>query len=344
MRPIGLPILVFSFFLFPPFSFASRQEIISNTLAQVEEVRSQQNEVYEDSSSRISSIPRVIPRETKKTVQDSLDTFNKLSSASETKKKALEYALYLSAGSDINLIHYSEWSGGVKKDEDFGRHNGFYFNIGYKSNRYSETFMGKPFIEGYYRSYDDVIKYKGGWFDAYGNEGPFNCNQKSEIRRWGLKVGSSRDILDAGEIFGYFDFGERVWNRGENELIDFVNMYKEKYYWSYYGLGVGINYKVLPKLSLGFEWTGWLTIKPKMHAYDFGGLDFKLGQVWGYEVKMPIKYFLLKNLSIDVTPYYTYWHINKSDVVVPPDYPIPLIEPDSNTHEEGLLGGLTYIF
>ena len=66
--------------------------------------------------------------------------------------------------------------------------------------------------------------------------------------------------------------------------------------------------------------------------------------VRGYEVKMPIKYFLLKNLSIDVTPYYTYWHINKSDVVVPPDYPIPLIEPDSNTHEEGLLGGLTYIF
>lgn len=75
--------------------------------------------------------------------------------------------------------------------------------------------------------------------------------------------------------------------------------------------------------------------------FDEGG-TFDLGCVFGAEVKLPVKYYFLKNLSFDVTPYFTYWEINESTpTLIAGDYGY---EPYSTTHIEGLLVGLTYSF
>jgi hypothetical protein len=64
--------------------------------------------------------------------------------------------------------------------------------------------------------------------------------------------------------------------------------------------------------------------------------------VSGCEVKLPVKYYFLNNISLDLTPYFTWWNITKSDpVMISGTY---YYEPNSHTHIEGLLLGLTYSF
>ena len=317
------------FFLSPPLSFASsRQQIIDNALTETESNHRPENhpEFYRDAPPK-KNIP--VPPE-----------------ISEKRKIAIENALYIAAGYDLNHIHYSEWekdNENFKLDEDFGYQNGFYVNLGYKSPRYSEMFYGRPFLEGYFRKYGATIQYKGATFDPDTGEdtGPFNFKQKSDITLVGLKIGAYLDLSEKGEFFMYVDGGKRIWNRGENEIIDRVFTFKEKYEWWYYGIGLGVNYKVLPKLSLGVDWTGWLTSQAKMKAYDEGE-TFRLRRVWGTQIKLPIKYYLLEKLSLDVTPYYTYWRINQSDPIPIQGSNLVKVEPDSNTNELGVLFGFTY--
>ena len=99
---------------------------------------------------------------------------------------------------------------------------------------------------------------------------------------------------------------------------------------------------LFPKFSIGIDWTGWLTSSPEMIAYLDGNTTFNLKQVWGTEFKIPLKYYITNYLSCDVTPYYTYWRINDSDVVTISG--TPLYEPESKTNELGVMTGLTYTF
>jgi hypothetical protein len=333
---------LFSFlFLCPSSSFASsRQQIIDNALTKVESSYPSENTPSQNPYSAKIPYPDVPPQET--IMGPSGPT--KSSNVSDEKKQAIDKALnlYVSVGYDLNHIHYSEWQNQDKLDEDFGTHHGFYLNLGYKSQNYNDMLRGKPFLEGYFRKDRNLIKYKGATFDAFGDSSPYNTKQRSVITRYGAKLGSSMDFLKDGEFFGYVDVGRRVWDRGENGIEDGVTVYKEKYEWIYYGLGVGINYKFFQKLSVGLDWTGWLTSTPKMRSYLAEGATFRLRQVWGMEIKLPIKYYLLKNLTFDFTPYYTFWRINHSGVV--DVLGMPLYEPDSNTREEGFLTGLTYAF
>ncbi len=247
-------------------------------------------------------------------------------------KDMLKAGLYISAGFDMNLIHYSEWSGGVKLDEDYGSHTGSYWVVGYRSPNYyncDDWILGKPYIEGYYTQYANFIHYKGALIGG----GPYNANQRSEVKEFGVKLGGYGDFSTKGEIYSYIDIGKRVWNRGEDDAPD----YHEKYYWVYTGLGIGINYNFFPRLTAGFEAEYLFTYRPKMHA-DNIDTTFTLGHVWGTNLRMPIKYYVLKNLSLDLTPYFTYWQIHASNVLD------GWYEPQSKTHLEGLLLGLTYSF
>lgn len=334
--------LLFSFLLLAPsLSFASpRQQIIDNALTEVESSYASANTPSQNPYSAKTSYPDVPPKET---------TLGPLgptqpSNVSDEKKQAIDKALnlYASLGYDFNHIHYSEWQGQDKLDEDFRNQNGFYLALGYKSPTYNETIRGRPFLEGYFRKDRGLIKYKGAAFDSFGDTRPFNTEQRSVVTRYGAKLGSYMDFTKDGEIFGYVDVGRRVWDRGENGIEDGVTVYKEKYEWIYYGLGVGINYKFFQKLSIGIDWTGWLTSSPKMRSYLDEGGTFRLRHVWGTEVKIPIKYYLFKSLTFDFTPYYTFWRINHSGVVEISG--MPLYEPDSNTNELGILTGITYSF
>lgn len=75
---------------------------------------------------------------------------------------------------------------------------------------------------------------------------------------------------------------------------------------------------------------------------ELNNASFKLNEVYGAEIKLPFKYELVKNLTLNLTPYYTYWEINASDNVILGG--IPYYEPDSQTHVQGILSGLTYTF
>jgi len=237
--------------------------------------------------------------------------------------------LYISGAYEMNYMHYSEWQDHDKQDEDFGSQDGFYCALGYRSPNYYDLILCKPYIEGYYRQYGNMIHYKGALIGG----GAYNADQRSKIQQFGMKIGGYKDFAKPGEVYGYLDIGDRVWNRGQDQAPD----YHEKYYWLYIGGGVGINHRFFSRLSTGMEAEIMGAYKPKMHANNTE-ITFNLRNVWGAELSLPIKYYLLKNLSLDITPYYIYWHIGAS---VPVD---GWYEPESKTNLRGLLAGITYVF
>lgn len=244
-------------------------------------------------------------------------------------------SFYVSAGHDANHMHYKEYSGKDTLDEDYGKLRGFYVNLGYKGGHYLTWLMeSKPFIEGYFRRYDALVTY-----DGASDLGPLAFKKKAEIHRFGLKLGGYHSFSSKKEGLFYIDIGNRTWYRGENEIIQGVLTYAERYRWVYLGLGLGLNYKLSPKLTCGIEAEGMGALDSKMRADLYEGGTFKLKGVAGWEFKLPIKYYLLKNVSLDLTPYSTWWNITESDPVLISG--TSYYEPNSHTHIEGLLVGIT---
>ena len=245
-------------------------------------------------------------------------------------------SFYISAGHDANHMHYKEYSGSDTLDEDYGKLRGFYVSLGYKSgHRLAWLMETKPFIEGYFRRYDELITYDGA--SSLGN--PLAFEEKAEIHRFGLKLGGYHSFSSKKEGLFYIDIGNRTWYRGENGVIQGVLTYAERYRWTYLGVGLGFNYKLFPKLTCGIEIEGMGALDSKMRADFLEGGTFVLKGVGGWEFKLPIKYYLLKNISLDVTPYSTWWNITESSPVsISGTY---YYEPNSHTHIEGLLVGIT---
>jgi hypothetical protein len=315
MKKIILLFIVSSLpFLATP-SFASRAEIIDETLTRLESPQPSPSE---------KRSPYVPEREAAKPIAEPED---------------ISGTFYISGGHDANHMHYKELSGKNTLDEDYGKLRGFYITMGYKSKNYIEAILGKPFIEGYFRRYDELITY-----DGASELGPLEFQERAVIKRFGIKFGAYKDFSTNAELCGYFDVGRRIWQRGENEVIGGALTYAEKYWWTYFGFGAGINYELVKNLRWGVE-VEWMFSPEhlrKMRADLYEGGTFNLGWIYGAEVKMPIKYNLLRNISFDVTPYFTYWDIKNSDLVlINGSY---YSEPDSTTHIEGLLVGLTYSF
>lgn len=334
MRKICFLLLFLFLPFFVSFSFASREEIINKTLARLELAGGSENTPSDKYSQENLKLD---------------EASSAVEGSSETEEKGLRSSrgkFYISAGHDANHMHYKELTGKDAQerrdviDEDYGKLRGFYVKGGYKSNYYIAWMRGSPFIEAYFRRYAALITYDGG-----SSLGPLSFDDEhAKVQRFGIKLGAYRDFLTKAEIFGYFDIGKRIWYRGQNRIIQGVIDYPEKYWWTYFGLGAGVNYDLVPRLSTGIEVE--LMGSPEeltwMRAdFDEGG-TFDLGCVFGAEVKLPVKYYFLKNLSFDVTPYFTYWKIDKStDTLISGR---PYYEPDSKTHIEGLLVGLTYGF
>jgi len=250
---------------------------------------------------------------------------------------------YISGGYNANHMDYKELDdSGTKLDANYGNLRGQYAEMGYRSNRPIEKLgSGKPYIEGYYRRYGAIIRYDG----ATQGGKPFMSDDKQDVQRFGIKLGMYQDFLDKGELYGYFDVGRRIWKRGENEIINGVTNYGEKYHWTYLGLGAGVNYRFFPKFTAGVDFEGIpLSVEPKMSVDDFGGgYKFNLGPVTGISVRIPLKYYILKSLSFDLTPYFDYWQIKESDSISVSANTV-VLEPDSDTQIKGVLVGFTYSF
>ncbi|MFH1414208.1 MAG: hypothetical protein ABIG56_05120, partial [Candidatus Omnitrophota bacterium] len=102
------------------------------------------------------------------------------------------------------------------------------------------------------------------------------------------------------------------------------------------------NYLFTPRITAGIDLDWMSADSPEMRANLYEGGTFNLENVWGIEIMAPIKYLFGKNLSFDITPYFTYWNIDKSD-------PVSIsgslfYEPDSRTHIEGVQVGFSCYF
>lgn len=245
---------------------------------------------------------------------------------------------YISGGHNANYMHYKEVDEDATLDENYGKTLGYYGRIGFKSARAIGALELMPFVEGYYLRFDGMNAYDGSIIGG----GAFAADQRAEVHRYGLKIGGYHEFSPRIESFIYFDVGRRIWYRGENETVRGVLMYAEKYYWVYIGLGGGLNYMLMPKLSIGLELEFMASPDAKMRADLYEGGTFRLGGVAGWEIELPLRYYLLKNLSFDITPYLTFWNISESDSVLISGS--SYVEPNSRTHIEGLLVGLTCIF
>lgn len=322
----------------------SREEIISQTLTQMELILSLQTESYPSNSTIWDVKLRKHLMEEINADRESISNNqeNQKNILSEINPDEQKGSFYISGGYNANHIHYKETRGERTLDEEYGKLKGFYVALGYRSPNYYEVLLGKPFVEAYFRRSANLITYDGG--TSAGNDFQFD-DQKAKIFRYGIKLGGYRDFLsERGDYFGYFDIGQRVWYRAENRILQGVLIYAEKYWWTYFGAGAGFNYKLIPQVSTGIDFEMMFSNShlAKMRADLYEGGTFELKNVYGLEVKAPIKYYFLKNISFDVTPYFTYWHIKESDpVLISGAY---YVEPDSRTHIEGLLTGFTYNF
>ena len=345
MKKVFILYCIFSLPIFCTISFAStREQVINQDLSRLESISA--SKVADDSNRPVWDIKleqylaeensdQETSQSRNKIEQSTLDGENQSNRDRAIEKDMSKAGFYISGAYEMNYIHYSEWEDKNKLDEDYGSQDGFYFSGGYRSPHYYAIILGKPYIEGYYRQYANTIHYKGALIGG----GPYNGDQRSEIKQFGMKIGGYKDFAIPGEIYGYLDIGNRVWNRGEDRAPD----YHEKYYWLYLGGGVGISHRFFSKLSIGMEAEMMGAYKPKMHANNID-VNFKLRNVWGSELRLPIKYYLLKNLSLDITPYYIYWHIGASNFVPIDDTGLGWQEPESKTNLRGLLAGITYVF
>lgn len=260
------------------------------------------------------------------------------------KSKSEKNIFYISAGYNVNRVRYKELSGGNVLDEEHGVLQGFNLYATYKDHHYIEALLGKPFVEAYYRNYGDSLKYEG---RASSGATTYDFSFKpthADIHQFGLKLGAYTDFSKKGELSVYFDVGRRIWQRGQNTVIKGVLVYAEKYYWTYFGLGMGINYLRIPNLIAGVDVEGMFAPDSFSHMRSdlYEGGTFNIKHVSGVEVRLPLKYFFLKNISFDLTPYFTYWQIGKSNLVlINGTY---YYEPDSKTKILGLVTGLSYYF
>ena len=261
---------------------------------------------------------------------------------SKNSKLDIKQHLYFSGSWDLYYFHYGEIVNGATVDKDTGSVNGVYTKLDYLSDNYAEYFLGYPFMEAYFKYSDGKSKYDG----QTQSGAPFSFKENLEIERFGLKIGTRKYISDKRFVYGYFDVGKRVWIRGYNEIVRGVLSYREKYRWLYFGLGLGARREIGNRIVAGIE--GEFMYAPrsfrKMYAELLDGNTYTLGSVWGVELTLPLHYVITKRFTFDVTPYYTFWHIGKSNTEIVTWQGIPAgyaFEPESKTYVCGVLFGLT---
>lgn len=334
---IAVNFLFFSYNL-PSSIAASRSRVINRTLNMMELRRSPRRLSASDQSMWDIKLQKHLQQDSPRNITSHPKEQPPHKTDSQQQREHQRARFRVSGGYDINHMHYKETVNSDTIDEDYGYMDGFYLEAACRGNNHWQLLHGKPFLLAYFRRFEGELTYSGST-----NIGSlFKFEEQNEISRYGVKFGAYRDLFEDAELFWYFDLGRRVWDRGENQIIGGVITYLEKYHWIYYGIGAGINYPFTRRITMGLDLSCLTTIDPKMKAYLNEGATFELENVYGFDVKIPIKYRLKKNLSLDLTPYFTYWNIDASDpeTISGTAY----VEPDSRTHIEGVLIGLSYYF
>ncbi len=353
MRKVLLlvPIIIYSLLL--PMQIASaaspfdtREQVINDMLTSTVNAGGPNTPRRQRYAATTTSVEREFTLAEKKTVP-----------AERTTKRS---GFFLSGGYNFYHMDYKEYSlyersGGARRviDQDYGNLHGLYISFGLKSDFYIDTLKGKPFVEAYYQDYrTSSATYDGGYSNGITDRPLVTGDNRERIRFYGLKLGAENYVTEKIETFYYFDIGRRTWDRGQNRIIkagsDLVADYHEKYWWTYFGVGGGFNYDLTQKLRVGVNAEFMLAPDRFTWMYaDNNELTYDLGTVWGTEIELPVKYQLSRHISLDVTPYFNYWKIEKSDLVFVGNdgmYDWYTYEPDSKLYATGVRAGLTCIF
>jgi hypothetical protein len=138
---------------------------------------------------------------------------------------------------------------------------------------------------------------------------PFKSTTKNTIIepkiRWSeTKRGKSCDV----GIFASIAY--RYWERSLGSQYG----YKEEYSWFYGDVGLKALFHDA-NWHIGFEVAYQIAYKPQLHAQINGGLDFDLGNTYGYYYEIPLLYDINENYSIEVSYKVNHWDIEASNVV-----------------------------
>jgi len=147
-------------------------------------------------------------------------------------------------------------------------------------------------------------------------------------------------------------YGYRYWRRGDSKVINSVMYVREDYDWMYIPVGLRVVAPVGEKLTLepNFGARFMLNGRMKLRLTDFGYDNdprVDLGNRIGYFIDIPIRYYLSRNWSLSLTPWYEYNSIGESNwepAVMGGAIVGYISEPSSRTHQYGFNIGAGYSF
>jgi hypothetical protein len=117
-----------------------------------------------------------------------------------------------------------------------------------------------------------------------------------------------------------FGIGNRLWERTLSAAQ------KENYEWKYWHAGLGFDFIMAQRVTLGLNMRYQRAISPEMKASGTPiNATFKLGTTDGYKLEIPMSIALTKNVDLIASYAYDYWNITASNVVG------GYYEPDSKT-------------
>jgi len=138
------------------------------------------------------------------------------------------------------------------------------------------------------------------------------------------------------EIPVKFGVGYHGWLR-ELQSTPTVFGYDEKYEWGYFDAGVGLHYRASSAILMGIDANYRKAFNAEMYE-NWNGYTYKLKNVYGYKVAVPLEYSLDASWSTFAKYTYEYWNIDASDPVG------GYYEPDSETKNETLSVGVKFRF
>ena len=245
----------------------------------------------------------------------------------------------LSAGYAGEHFHYGETIG----DQEHGWLNGFYVGTDYKSQG-NVLGLGNLDLGLKFTYLGGTITYDGAQQDlATGQTTPWSTDTSESISNIQFKGGFDQALSSNVSVGEYLSLGYRYWHRD----MKGVGGYAEGYNNGYIGLGAKAAYSFNDQLSVGVDteinWSpAWSSIN--YMSTDWG--NFNMGSAYNLKVEVPINYNITPQLSVNLAPYYNYWHFSGSDTknVVIDGIPLTTYEPPSETNSVGLNVGISYRF
>jgi hypothetical protein len=135
---------------------------------------------------------------------------------------------------------------------------------------------------------------------------------------------------NAYDVSIFVSLGYRDWVR---DMSSDVYGIKETYKWAYGGIGMNFMFHD-GDWHIGLEGDYKKAFLATMNAEFNGGMDFDLGDTWGYSVKVPLIWDVSEAISFELSYKYDTWEIGASNVVQ------GYYEPDSKTKNEIIKLGL----